>query len=81
MSRLIQRQRAHLRRRQLDHHQPVPPTAATTWQTPVTARLDTSTQVLNDKESVTGDPLVANNAYAVWDRLVSPNSHANPSAF
>jgi hypothetical protein len=30
------------------------------WQTPVTARLDTSTQVLNDKESVTGDPLVAN---------------------
>ena len=51
------------------------------WQTPVTARLDTSTQVLNDKESVTGDPLVANNAYAVWDRLVSPNSHANPSAF
>ncbi|HEY7814684.1 MAG TPA: hypothetical protein VIC62_15675, partial [Nakamurella sp.] len=51
------------------------------WQTPVTARLDTSTTVLNDKESVTGDPLVANNAYAVWDQLVSPNSNANPSAF
>jgi hypothetical protein len=51
------------------------------WQTPVTARLDTSTTVLNDKESVTGDPLVANNAYAVWDQLVSPSSHANPSAF
>ena len=51
------------------------------WQTPVTARLDTSTQVLNDKESVTGDPVVANNAYAVWDRLVEPNSNANPSAF
>ncbi len=51
------------------------------WQTPVTARLDTSTQVLNDKESVTGDPLVASNAYAVWDQLVSPNAHANPSAF
>jgi hypothetical protein len=51
------------------------------WQTPVTARLDTSTQVLNDKESVTADPLVANNAYAVWDQLVSPQSHANPSAF
>jgi hypothetical protein len=51
------------------------------WQTPVTARLDTSTLVLNDKESVTGDPVVANNAYAVWDQLVSPNSHANPSAF
>ena len=47
----------------------------------MTARLDTSTQVLNDKESVTGDPLVANNAYAVWDQLVSPNKNANPSAF
>jgi hypothetical protein len=51
------------------------------WQTPVTARLDTSTQVLNDKESVTADPLIASNAYAVWDQLVSPQSHANPSAF
>jgi hypothetical protein len=51
------------------------------WQTPVTARLDTSTLVLNDKESVTGDPLLADNAYAIWDQLVSPNSHANPSAF
>ena len=51
------------------------------WQAPVTAELDTSTQALNDKESVTGDPLDANAAYAVWDRLVSPVSNANPSAF
>lgn len=51
------------------------------WQTPVTARLDTSTLVLNDKESVTGDPLVPNTGYAVWDQLVSPNANANPSAF
>jgi hypothetical protein len=51
------------------------------WQAPVTARLDTSTQVLNDKESVTGDPVNASNAYAVWDQLVSPNKNANPSAF
>jgi hypothetical protein len=51
------------------------------WQTPVTARLDPSVTVLNDKESITGDPLVANNAYAVWDQLVAPNSNANPSAF
>jgi hypothetical protein len=50
------------------------------WQTPVTARLDLSNAVLNDKESVTGDPLVANNAYAVWDRLESPQTNANPSA-
>jgi hypothetical protein len=50
------------------------------WQTPVTARLDTVNTVLNDKESVTGDPLVANNAYAVWDRLESPQTNANPRA-
>ncbi len=52
-----------------------------TWQAPVTAELDTSVTVLNDKESVTADPLAAGNAYAVWDRLVSPSSHANPSSF
>jgi hypothetical protein len=51
------------------------------WQTPVTARLDASTTVLNDKESITADPLIAKNAYAVWDRLVSPSENANPSAF
>ena len=51
------------------------------WQTPVTARLDTSNTVLNDKESVTADPLSANKAYAAWDRLVAPNTNANPSAF
>jgi hypothetical protein len=50
------------------------------WQAPVTARLDTSNTVLNDKESVTGDPVNANNAYAVWDRLDSPSQNANPSA-
>jgi hypothetical protein len=52
-----------------------------TWQTPVTARLDTSTTVLNDKETVTADPIAPNTAYAVWDRLVSPSQNANPGAF
>ncbi len=51
-----------------------------TWQAPVTARLDASVTVLNDKESVTADPLIASSAYAVWDRLVSPTTTANPSA-
>ncbi len=37
-----------------------------------------STQFFNDKESVTADPLHAGVAYAVWDRLESPNS--NPYA-
>jgi len=52
-----------------------------TWQTPVTARLDTSTTVLNDKESVTADPSLPKTAYAAWDRLVSPSQNANPGAF
>jgi len=51
------------------------------WQTPVTARFDASNLVLNDKESITADPVNANNAYATWDQLVSPNKNANPSAF
>jgi hypothetical protein len=51
------------------------------WQTPVTARLDTSFTVLNDKETITADPVAAKTAYAVWDRLVSPSTNANPGAF
>jgi hypothetical protein len=52
-----------------------------TWQTPVTARVDASTTVLNDKETVTADPSSPNVAYAAWDRLVSPSENANPGAF
>ena len=52
-----------------------------TWQPPVTARLDKSLTVLNDKESMTADPVKPKNAYAVWDRLVSPSTNANPTAF
>lgn len=37
-----------------------------------------SLQFFNDKESVTADPVKAGFAYAVWDRLESPN--ANPQA-
>jgi BNR repeat-like domain len=51
-----------------------------TWQTPVTAEFDSSFTELNDKESITADPVNALNAYAVWDRLVSPQTNANPSA-
>jgi hypothetical protein len=52
-----------------------------TWQTPVTARLDTSTTVLNDNESVTAEPASPLTAYATWDRLFSPSQNANPGAF
>jgi len=51
------------------------------WKPPVTLELDTSFTVLNDKESITPDPINATAAYAVWDRLVSPNKNSNPSAF
>jgi hypothetical protein len=52
-----------------------------TWNAPVAVRVDPSFTVLNDKESVTADPLHASNAYVVWDRLISPSVNANPSAF
>ncbi len=39
-----------------------------TWSDPITLIRDT-TQVLNDKESITADPTDANYVYAVWDRI------------
>ena len=41
-----------------------------TWSNPITLIRDTS-QVLNDKESITADPTNANYVYAVWDRINS----------
>jgi hypothetical protein len=42
-------------------------------------------QFFNDKESVTADPVIAGTAYAVWDRLNTPNGNPrashNTSAF
>jgi hypothetical protein len=52
-----------------------------TWNAPVAVRSDPSFTVLNDKESVTADPLHPTSAYVVWDRLVSPSVNANPTAF
>ena len=52
-----------------------------TWNTPVAVRQDASVTVLNDKESVTADPTRSSSAYTVWDRLVSPASTANPTAY
>lgn len=49
-----------------------------TWGNLNLLKEDSSSQYFNDKESVTADPVVAGTAYAVWDRLVSPN--ANPDA-
>lgn len=50
-----------------------------TWGNVRILKADTgTTQFFNDKESVTADPTKAGVAYAVWDRLQSPN--ANPYA-
>ncbi len=50
-----------------------------TWGNLALLKADTgTTQFFNDKESVTADPKIAGTAYAVWDRLQSPN--ANPYA-
>lgn len=51
-----------------------------TWQnlSVIIANNEPTTQFFNDKESVTADPVKAGYAYAVWDRLESPNG--NPYA-
>jgi len=45
-----------------------------TWQNPVTLIADTDPLAFNDKNSLTVDPLVPGNVYAVWDRLYGPAS-------
>jgi hypothetical protein len=60
-----------------------------TWSEPFVLRFDTSRAGIplgnnfNDKESLTADPTDAsgNLVYAVWDRIVSPNSNAPATAF
>lgn len=49
-----------------------------TWSAGTTLIRDTNFNVLNDKISITADPTNANDAYAVWDRLVFPNANASP---
>jgi Neuraminidase (sialidase) len=44
-----------------------------TWEDPITLRRDDELgTALNDKNTLTADPLDADFAYAVWDRLVGP---------
>ncbi|GAB3285021.1 sialidase family protein [Sinomonas notoginsengisoli] len=52
-----------------------------TWTAPAALKEDLgTTQFFNDKESVTADPTVSGTAYAVWDRLVSPNGNPRANA-
>ena len=50
-----------------------------TWDNPTTLKRDEGTGVLNDKNSMTADPLDAEFAYAVWDRLLVPPSEPAPA--
>ena len=53
-----------------------------TWEDPITLRRDENPNVLNDKNTMTADPLDSDFAYAIWDRLVSPpGEDAPPIAF
>ena len=56
------------------------PTAATTGRRPVAAQVDTSTTVLNDKESVTADPTDPHGLRRLGSARL-PIVHANPTAF
>lgn len=53
-----------------------------TWTAPKTVIEDLgSPQFFNDKESITADPVIPGTAYAVWDRLVSPNDNPRATAY
>ncbi|MGH2992304.1 MAG: sialidase family protein [Solirubrobacterales bacterium] len=47
-----------------------------TWTDPEVVIRDLDASVFNDKQSITADPTEADNVYAVWDRLLFPNSEA-----
>jgi hypothetical protein len=45
-----------------------------TWTDPAVVIRDLDANAFNDKQSITADPNLATNVYAVWDRLVFPTS-------
>src|SRR3989475_414948 len=49
-----------------------------TWESPITLQRDRDPDFMMDKETVTADPLDANFAYAVWDRLAGFTIPNNP---
>ena len=50
-----------------------------TWDNPTTLKRDEGTNALNDKNSMTADPLDADFAYAVWDRIIAPPGELAPT--
>src|SRR3954452_13657861 len=49
--------------------------------TPYVLQRDANFHVLNDKTSLTGDRFKADNAYAIWDRLVFPNERSKGKSY
>ena len=45
-----------------------------TWSDPEVVIRDLDANVFNDKQSITADPTDEDNVYAIWDRLLFPNS-------
>jgi hypothetical protein len=45
-----------------------------TWSDPAVVIRDLDANAFNDKQSITADPNLATNVYAIWDRLVFPSS-------
>jgi hypothetical protein len=52
-----------------------------TFGLPITVVRDNDPNFLNDKESITADPVNSNFVYLVWDRLESPKGPASVVAF
>jgi hypothetical protein len=53
-----------------------------TWEhTPYVLKRDANFHILNDKNSLTGDRFNADNAYAIWDRLVFPNERSKGKSY
>jgi hypothetical protein len=50
-----------------------------TWGEPKTLQHDTDPNLVMDKETITADPLDAQYAYAVWDRLTGFTDPTNPA--
>ena len=51
-----------------------------TWSEPITLIRDTASNLSNDKEAITADPLDSNFVYAVWDRL-DTDANLGPTFF
>jgi hypothetical protein len=49
-----------------------------TWHDPEIVRFDNDTDVFNDKNSITADPVDPGRVYAVWDRLTGLDNPTSP---